>query len=208
MRHLLFWNPGLILSILLVAIGALAVAYRKLRLRWFLSLVASLVLVPTAAWKYQERQWVLQRVPDALDVHDIAYRNEESWGFGPGGNEAGIVFYALPEDVARQVKEGGVGYLETLPPNADQQRRDWRGRYDGWAETPITGDRFKVNPDTGLLNVAEYICAYGFCIDIPRDRLQQANEIASRPGSFYAQGRVGIIVVSPGARSVIYFCNG
>ena len=59
-----------------------------------------------------------------------------------------------------------------------------------------------------LLNVTDYICAYGFCIDIPSDRLRQANEIVSKPGSFYARGRIGVIVVSPAQKLVLYFYNG
>ena len=56
--------------------------------------------------------------------------------------------------------------------------------------------------------MVNYICAYGFCIDIPPGRLRQANEIVSKPGSFYARGRVGTIVVSPKQRLVLYFYNG
>ena len=54
----------------------------------------------------------------------------------------------------------------------------------------------------------DYICAYGFCIDIPPDRLWQANAIVSTPGSYYALGRIGTIVVSPKEKLVLYFYNG
>jgi hypothetical protein len=110
--------------------------------------------------------------------------------------------------VARAVENGGARYLEQLPPNTDQQSRDWRGLYGEWRETPVQGDHWKVDPATGLLNVTDYICAYGFCIDIPSDHLKQANEVVSKPGSFYARGRIGMIVVSPARRWVLYFYNG
>ena len=205
MIYLVFLIPVAVLSAL---VGALVYAYRKLPPAHFLLLAATLVLVPTGAWKYHEHEFLLQAVPDALEVRSIAYRNEESWGFGPGGNEAGIRFYALPEDVSRQAATQGMPYFEKLPANQDQRRRDWRGQYDGWRETPIRGDDWKVDPATGLLNVIDYICAYGFCMDIPADRLAQANDIVNKPGSFYARGRIGMIVVSPKQRTVLYFYNG
>ncbi len=194
--------------VLLAMLGALIYAYRKLRFKRFLLLVASLALVPTATWKFYERKFNLEVIPDALEVRTVSYRNEESWGFGPGGNEAGILIYPLPEDVSRKALRGGIKYFENLPPNQDQQSRNWRGRYELWSETPIREDRWEINPGTGLLNVTDYICAYGFCIHIPPDRLKQVNEIISRPGSFYARGRIGIIVVSPEQKLVLYFYNG
>lgn len=211
MTHLAFFIPALVLAAIA---GALIYIYRKHRLKRFILLagivllVAALVLVPVAMWKSYKLKFMLQAVPDALKVKTVSYQNEESWGFGPGGNEAGIRFYPLPEDVARKVSSGGTKYLEQLPPNVDQQRRRWRGRYERWSETPIEGDDWKVNPKTGLLNVINYICAYGFCIDIPPEQLKQANEIVSKPGSFYARGRIGIIVVSPEQKLVLYFYNG
>jgi hypothetical protein len=205
MIHLVVLVPVVLLSAL---VAALILTYRKLGLAALLLLVATLVLVPTCGWNYLEREFALESVPDALRVRAIDYRNEESWGFGPGGNEAGIRFYPLPEDVSRQAAAGGIAFFETLPPNADQQRRDWRGRYETWSETPIRGNDWKVDPATGLANVMDYICAYGFCIDVPADRLAQANAIVNQPGSFYARGRIGMIVVSPKQGTVLYFYNG
>jgi hypothetical protein len=196
------------LVVLLAIVCALIYAYKKLRFKRFLVLVASLFLVPVSVWKYYERQFILEAVPQALGVRSVSYQLEDSWGFGPGGNEAGILFYPLPEDIARAVGKGGIKYLDQLPPNTDQKRRDWRGRYEQWSETPIGGDHWNRNPATGLLDVTDYICAYGFCIDIPSDRLKQANEMVSKPGSFYAHGRIGIIVVNPEQRLVLYFYNG
>ena len=205
MIYLILLIPVLVL---LAIASALVFAYKKLRPRHFLLLLASLLLVPTATWKVYEQKFALQAVPDALQVRSIIYTNEESWGFGPGGNEAGIRVYPLSDEVSSRIGRGGINYLQQLPPNKDQPSRDWRGRYEQWSETPIQGDHWKINEKTGLLNVIDYICAYGFCIDIPPDRLRQANEIVSKPGSFYARGRIGTIVVSPKQKLVLYFYNG
>jgi hypothetical protein len=196
------------LLVLLALPAALVWAYKKLGLQRFVLLNGAIALAAVGLWKYHEGQFILEVVPDALEVRTVSYRLEESWGFGPGGNEAGIRFYPLPDHVARAVENGGARYLEQLPPNTDQQSRDWRGLYGEWRETPVQGDHWKVDPATGLLNVTDYICAYGFCIDIPSDHLKQANEVVSKPGSFYARGRIGMIVVSPARRWVLYFYNG
>lgn len=193
---------------LLAIFGALGYAYKRLRLNHFLVLLAALILTPIVTWKFYERQFMLEAVPQALGVRTVSYQLEESWGFGPGGNEAGIRFYPLPEDIATAIEKEGVKYLDRLPQNTDQERRRWRGRYEQWNETPIKGEHWQINAATGLLNVTDYICAYGFCIDIPPERLRQANEIVSKPGSYYANGRIGIIVVSPKQRLVLYFYNG
>lgn len=193
---------------LLAIVGVLIYAYKKLRVKRFLALVAALLLAPVGMWKLYERKFILEAVPQALGVKTVSYRLEESWGFGPGGNEAGIRFYPLPEDIARTVGKEGVRFLDQLPPNTDQDSRDWRGRYEQWSETPIQGDHWQINSATGLLNVTDYICVYGFCIDIPPERLKQVNEIVSKPGSFYARGRIGMIVVCPEQRLVLYFYNG
>ena len=194
--------------VLLVVACALTFAYKKLRPRHFLLLLGSLILIPVYTWKHYEQEFALQAVPDALQVRSIIYANEESWGFGPGGNEAGIRFYPLSDEVSSRIQRGGVSYLDHLPPNKDQASRSPRGSYTQWSETPIRGGHWKLDANTGLLNVVDYICAYGFCIDIPPGRLRQANEIVSKPGSFYARGRVGTIVVSPKQRLVLYFYNG
>jgi hypothetical protein len=205
MTYLILLIP---LLVLLAITTAIVFTYKKLGPGFFLLLLASLLLASTAAWKHYEHEFVLQAVPDALQVRSILYANDESWGFGPGGNEAGIRFYPLSDEVAFRIGRGGINYLQQLPPNKDQPSRDWRGRYEQWSETPIQGDHWKIDENTGLLNVTDYICAYGFCIDIPTDRLRQANEIVSKPGSFYARGRIGTIVVSPKEKLVLYFYNG
>lgn len=194
--------------VLLAITSALAFAYKKLRPRHFLLLLGALILIPVATWNHYEQEFALQAVPHALQVRSIIYANEESWGFGPGGNEAGIRFYPLSDEVSSKVGRGGINYLQQLPPNKDQASRSQRGSYTQWSETPIRGDHWKLDANTGLLNVIDYICAYGFCIDIPPDRLRQANKIVNKPGSFYAIGRIGIIVVSPKERLVLYFYNG
>jgi hypothetical protein len=187
---------------------ALIHAYRKLPVWAFLLLIGFLVFAPVAAYKVYERRFNLNHVPDALEVSTITYELQESWGFGPGGNEAGILVYPLSEEVSRQVEQGGVKFLQTMPPNQNQADRRWQGAYETWLETPAANPQWKLNAKTGRLDVMDYICVYGFCIDVAPDVVKEANEIVNSAGSYYARGRIGIIVVSPKTKKILYFYNG
>lgn len=191
-----------------VAGWALIRAYRKLPVWAFLLLVGFLTLAPVAAYKFYERRFNMNHVPDALGVSAISYELQESWGFGPGGNEAGILVYPLSEEVSRQLEQGGVKFLQTMPPNQNQADRRWQGAYETWLETPAVNPQWKLNAKTGHLDVMDYICVYGFCIDVDPGVVNEANEIVNSAGSYYAQGRIGIIVVSPKRKKVLYFYNG
>lgn len=201
----------ILLALLLIAaavIGGLVFAYRKLPKFIFIALIVTAIAVPVARFKIYERRFMLSVVPDALNVSAIAYSKEESWGFGPGGNEAGIRVYPLPEHVSKEIEaRGGIDFFNTMPPNTDQNDREWRGRYTNWEETPIKTEGYW---DSGKkrLDIYDYICAYGFCIDIEPEIVSQANEIVNAPGSYYAYGRIGVIIVSPGNNLVLYFYKG
>jgi hypothetical protein len=188
---------------------ALIYAYKKLPRIYFLLLALTIMAGSFWVFKDYERAFKLSVVPDALHVDSISYSEEESWGFGPGGNEAGIRMYPLSEQVANQILERGAEYFKTLSPNKNQQDRGWRGLYDGWLETPIrTSEHWKIDEKTNKYNIYDYICAYGFCIDIQPAVAEAASSIVNSPGSYYAYGRIGIIVVSPKTKQVLYMYNG
>lgn len=189
-------------------IYALFQAYKRLSRLYFLLLLIVLVVIPYAAFKNWEASFMLSSVPDALNITFISYSEEESWGFGPSGNEAGIRVYPLPEQIANEISLRGLEFFNNLPPN-HQQSREWRGRYEKWLETPIRPDsQWKPNERTARLDIYDYICAYGFCIDVEPSVVEEANAIINSAGSYYAYGRVGVIVVSPGKKLVLYMYNG
>lgn len=198
------------LLIAATAIGlGLVVVCKKLPGSLRLFLLAPILVVPFAACKVYERNFMLSVVPDALHVASVSYSQEESWGFGPGGNEAGIRVYPLPEKVADEIRQRGIEFFHHLPPNQHQQSREWRGIYETWSETPIApGQRWSANGTTGTFLIHDYICAYGFCIDIKPEVVEEANAIVNSEGSYYAYGRIGLIVVSPKKKRVVYMYNG
>lgn len=169
-------------------------------------------------FKLIQREHRLSFVPDGLDVSGILYTNEESWGFGPGGNETGVIVYELAEDAAARIQKAGITYFTSLSPRSEN-RHGWHGLYAKWQRTPMLGDPqwassgtscdcLPVPPDPAPQALASYLGRYGFGIKIDSRIGQLVDEAISKPGSFYAYGRIGILIVIPDARRVIYAYNG
>jgi hypothetical protein len=204
-----------LIAILLTPIAiivSLIYSYKKLSLLKFLlllSLVIALVIgTPLIAFKIYERNFMLSVVPDVLNVTSISYSEEEG-GFGPGGNEAGIRTYQMPEQISKEIESRGIEFFRNLPPNKHLKDRDWRGRYDDWRETPIKAEgHWKQSEKNKNLNIYDYVCAYSVCIDIKPEILAQASLIFNSKGSYYAYGRIGLIVVSPKNNLVLYLYTG
>ncbi len=197
-----------LLLTLMAIIAGIVFAYKKLARIYFVLMISILIASPVAAFKIYERNFKLSAVPDALKVSSISYSKEESWGFGPGGNEAGIRVYPLSKEIKNQIARHGIEFFNNLPANKNQQNRGWRGRYESWNETPVKeGKYWKRKGDVGL-DIYDYICRYGFCIEIDEAVVVQAADIINSEGSYYAYGRNGLIVVSPAKNLVLYMYNG
>lgn len=165
---------------------------------------AAAVLLSIGGCAYYIRDHQLSHVPNALQVREVVYAEEESWGFGPGGNEVGIVVFRVPSHVARQIEQDGIAFFNTMPSNADQNGRGWRGSFDEFRRTPVAADH-----DRG--RAWPVACAASgdssFCVDVEPKVLALANEAVNAPGSFYAYGRIGMLVVSPQQRRVYFLYN-
>jgi len=196
----------LVLAMLPVLAIGVVVAFVKLP-RTMLTLSVMLVLGMVGAWKLMLRAHHLGHVPGALGVTGLMYVSEESWGFGPGGNEAGFLTYALPESTAKQIGHEGLGWFDRLQ---DGHRSEgWRGRFGDWHRTPVApGMHWQPNAASGRLEVLDYVCAYGFCIDIDQAQLRAAQQAVNSPGSYYAYGRIGLIVIALDTRRVYFLYNG
>jgi len=193
---------------LIIIIAGIVFAYKMLTRTHFVILLLILVSSVIVAFKIYERNFKLSVVPDALQVDTISYSKEESWGFGPGGNEAGIRIFPLSDEVANQITKRGIEFFNDLPKNKNQHNRKWRGRYESWTETPVKESEYwKRKNDMGF-DICDYICRYGFCIQIDDAVVDQATAIINSKGNYYAYGRIGLIVVSPSKKLVLYMYNG
>ncbi|MEJ7806800.1 MAG: hypothetical protein WKG03_12885 [Telluria sp.] len=177
------------------------------------NLLVSLCIAVAAAlpigWHVITQRFTMSMVPDALGVSSVSYSAEESWGFGPGGNETGVHLYPLSAQVSQQITEQGSAYFEAMPPNDDQASRGWRGQDAHWQPTPIATTVTRPTEEKAVpFSLEAYHDAYGFSIAIDDAVSTQVNRILQTPGAYYAYGRIGIIVVSPGERLVVYMYNG
>jgi hypothetical protein len=180
--------------------------------RWIGGIAVLVCVALFASFKLYERQFRLSHVPGALNVSTVLYANEQSWGSVffplPGDNETGLIVYELPDSTAREIQKVGIDYFTKMAPKAGDGR-DWHGRYEKWQRTPILleGSDGGTNV-TKSHEIANYLNRYGFGISIDSRIEQEIDKAISRPGSFAAYGRIGILIVMPDIRRVVYAYNG
>jgi hypothetical protein len=182
-------------------------------LRRSLIVVLALFASPYIAWKVYEHHAILARVPAPLNVASVEYRLEESWGFGPGGNETGFLVYRLSDASTRWAQEQGAQLGDRLPGGSKVWRKtpvddvSDRESWHSYDRDPamMSAERLKPHPAT----VAEYLEKYGFTIPIEEGREVEVDRAIQTPGSFYSSGAGGsVTVVDPGRGKVYFFYAG
>ena len=178
-------------------------------------LVSAAVMVIAAVWyALTHRAHHLRSVPPALEVQEVLYVAKRSWGLGPGGNETGIIVYAMPEAAREKIEAGGIPWLNGLPGSG----QDWRGVYRDWQTTPFDVAAAKLEGRLGdelthgLCNmgdgIAAYMFRYGVCIPFDSEVEALADRALTEPGNFYAYGRIGMLILIPSERRIVYAYNG
>lgn len=204
----LFWIALAIYTI----IFAIVLLFKSLQLKQLsvLNPLALIALILFVSFKFYERQNHLSFVPEKLQVSTILYAEEESWGFGPGGNEAGVIVYELPDNVAKQVQKMGISYLTEMLLNASVAGIGWHRVYEKWQETPILVDSKEKDHQTISTKLIQKIDTIygGYGITIAPDIENEINSAISKPGSYFAYGRIGILIVIPHKRKVVFAYNG
>ena len=150
----------------------------------------------------------LSHMPEEMNVTKIIYVSEESWGFGPGGNETGIIFYAMPDAVADNLQTDGLAYLQKL---AKPIHKEWRGRYPKWQKTPIViGKRWYsyLEEKPSSPRISHFMFYYGFRVPLNPRIENMVDEAISSEGSYYAYGRRGLIILMPQFRRIVYAYRG
>ena len=180
--------------------------------RWIGGIAVLVLIALVLSFELYERQFRLGHVPEGLNVSTVLYATEQSWGLPffplPGDNEAGLIVYELPDGTAKEIRKAGIDYFAKMPQKAGYGR-DWHGRYETWQSTPVLleGSDSGTNR-THSYEIANYLNRYGFGISVDSQIEQQINHAISRPGSFAAYGRTGILIVIPDIRRVVYAYNG
>lgn len=179
------------------------------------------VLIAVIGWQAFTYRHHLRHVPSELGVWQRLYVSEKAWGFGPGGNETGILVYALPADARTTIQAEGEAYLESFGPSP------WgtlRGRYSDWHATPIkTAVGTWTDPnacpkgvsDVGMLtyprgcpSILGYLGRYGFLVPVREDVEDLVNAALFSPGSYYAFGRTGLVIAIPSKDRIVFAYSG
>jgi len=217
--------------LILFFVAAIAIFFLWLRRIWRrtrpdqsvrrgLSVAFGLVAIvsPFVGMKIWERNFVLARVPQPLEVAEIEYRLEKSWGVGfmPGDNETGFVVYRLTDasaDWARKqgshlkdMLSGGQGAWHATPVD-DRSDERALGRWHPYDDDPdmMSVERPERHPPT----ISEYLEKYGFYISIEDGRDGEADKAIQSTGSFYSHGTGGsITIVDPGRGKVFFAYAG
>lgn len=171
-----------------------------------------LVFAPIILWQVFVYKHHIDFVPKDLGVWRVLYSKEKVWGLGPGGNETGVIVYDLPQSSAELIKTQGIEYLSTLP--SVRKGKSWQGIYSTWNATPISKKHknwFEIPTTDDLTDepqLENYLNKYGFGIPVKQSVEEQINEAMSTPGSFFAYGRIGIIIIAPQIHRVFYVYVG
>lgn len=180
-------------------------------------LLMTCALTAVGGWFYYVRWWHLSFVPPAMGVSSILYVKEEAWGFGPGGNETGVIVYELPEEAAEDIRRVGMQYFTALPVKHHTQGFEgWNGVYDTWQPTPVLVEQnLSSGNEVKVVKVPLRIKHYmrmpenGFGIDIDPAIACDIDDAISTPGSFYAYGRAhDLLIVIPRTGRVVLLYAG
>jgi hypothetical protein len=204
MAQIIFLLVALLAIALIVGLLVAVVRFPKV------SLILGVIVVSGSVIYYKqfETQHRLSFIPTGLAVEKILYANDQSWGFGPGGNETGVFVYELPDKVAQEIRKDGIGFFTNLVRSKEDANGGRRG-YGTWQETPHildtgTSDQGVPLPST----ISNYLSTYGFGIPIDSQIENEIDTSLSHSGTFFAYRRRGILIVIPKSRRVIYAYRG
>jgi hypothetical protein len=153
--------------------------------------LAFIALAGFLAWPKDDSH-ILRNLPMGIDSTGVLWSREEVHGFGPGSNETGFSVIALSETSAAQVAIEGIQRLDRLT----------EGRLAGdWMETPVPGDDLWQGREDSALGrysaptVEAVLNRYGFGFQLPDEYRVALDRALNAPGSYYAFGPGGLVVV-------------
>ncbi len=164
------------------------------KLFWIVG-ISFLLLGPYIGWKLFERNFFYERAPLGAGVGSISYLETKTFGFGPGGNETGVIVFSLSSASADALREAPNEFLEALP-----KSRDRCSRYSNWKQTPIIaskGDSLTGQIKGEPLRLDSMLNRYGFGIPIRRDIKTMLDQAFANQGSYYGSSRCGLFIFMP-----------
>ncbi len=176
-------------------------------------LFMALFVAGYVALKVYEHRFEQYLFPARIEVTSTIYRVEENWGFGPGGNETGVIVYGLDEATSKRLQQTGRSLVDdrSIRAAVGGANRD----YYEWKQTPIDGserqwssnDPSHGSTDSSL--ILRYLNRYGFGVAVAPSMASEIDDTLSNTGAYYAYGRGGsLIVIAPKKRQLIFAYAG
>ncbi len=176
-------------------------------LKAFVFFCLFLFLLLFGVCKLRECQIRNSYIPEGLGISNVLYAAEDSSVFSSIENEAGIIVYELPEGIAEDIRKGGVGYLAKFHPKSGGSN-DWHGDFEQWQSTPIALDKAWLDEKGTTPKISNYLNKYGFGIHIDSQIEDEINSAVSTRGSYFASSPLGMLIVIPETRRVVYAYTG
>lgn len=194
---------GLILAglVLIWFIRLLFDLFDKSRVLFF-TVLSGIILIPYAFLKYHEQSFYLNHIPQEMAVSKILYQKTESWGFGPGGNETGVVVFELPDNSAKTIQSAGKDYFDVIS-KEDTPRNEYIRKCGDWNESPLGED------SNSTWYLSSFHDQYGFGITVDQNIEDEINLAASRKGSYYTGCAGGaVLIIAPKIKKVFFIYAG
>lgn len=173
--------------------------------------VSVLIYASLQFYQYQSR---LNHIPSRMGVWHILYSEEQIWGMGPGGNETGIIVYGMPKATYNALMAGGMEWLEVISKDNSRGRRR-QGVFRKWHRTPSpVATKCSLDPPNradepeSCSIVGQLLDRYGSIISVDDWVLELANEAMLTEGAYYSHGMLGMLIVIPDKRRLIYAYSG
>jgi len=149
-----------------------------------------------------EQTFYLNHIPQEMGVTKILYQKTDYWGFGPGGNETGVVVFELPENSAKMIQSAGKDFFDVIS-KEDTARNEYIRKCGEWQESPLGQD---TNSSWAL---SSFLDQYGFGIAVDQSIENEINLVASHRGS-YSTGCAGgaVLIVAPKIKKVFFVYAG
>ena len=149
-------------------------------------------------------------VPAGLSVSQVMFAREETWGFGPGGNETGVIIFKLPVDIAGKIERNGIAFLHQYVPTLIVVRHgDERPVTLRWKATPVLVEGS--GNDTNLTqtyDIEKYLNRFGFGLILNDEVTREINDALSSQGNFVDDNGRRLMVIMPKTGRVVIAYRG
>ncbi len=160
--------------------------------------IVAIVATFYGMFKFSEHKQEMNYMPADLEVTGILYSNQQNSGSVllplPGDNETGILVYGLSDAVANRIVDEGLDFFHR--PENIERRIGMQRTHSEWHETPMGR------------TLSDYLNQFGFGIEVNPSVQALADDAISKPGSFYSNGRIGVVIIIPRAKRAIFAYAG